>query len=576
MLLHAGAETDRAATDGTGRAPLHLAAEVGATKCARLLLAAGADPVVVDAAHRSPLDYAHNDTVRTLLMHELLTRRLQADHIAPSPSATAAALAGGRSRVHGQSGMVLPAQVRSRGPVRELTFYSENDRTAAASARADTDGGEGGEGGGAGGAGGAPTLRFEASFTMLGLTLIDEEPAEVMHLALQRLIIRGSRTPSDLSIELKIGRLQIDSCVPITALPVLLSPKHDDEDDTGESVHFSLSLDPRWEPALYVNYVGAALQPLCLELEQNTVTRLLRLLRTVETEWARVDDEQAQLREAAAGGAGGCGGPAGGGAAGGDDAADDDLAVWSSVDEVASASYIRELHLEPVVLTATVSIAALCDEPHLQEFHPTQSLRSQFVKQLTSLHNVTLSLDAVEFLECAEDVGSIVQRLQGKYAMEVLQQLHKLVGSLDLLGNPAALFADVRGGVKTFFREPNRDALHSPNAFVKGVAEGVVERTGGLVGGVIGGGASAGASIFSAGFKIGVIGFSNMSGDAQYARRRQLAAQRKATGVKQGLRMGTEALRDGVTSGLYVHPHALPALAIALGSHIALPALATA
>ena len=104
----------------------------------------------------------------------------------------------------------------------------------------------------------------------------------------------------------------------------------------------------------------------------------------------------------------------------------------------------------------------------------------------------------------------------------------------------------MRGGVKTFFREPRRGALRSPSAFARGVARG----TGGLVGGVLGGGVSAGASIFSAGFKIAVIGSANLSGDSQYARRRQLAAQHRATGVRQGLKMGAEALQDGFKSGL--------------------------
>ena len=58
-------------------------------------------------------------------------------------------------------------------------------------------------------------------------------------------------------------------------------------------------------------------------------------------------------------------------------------------------------------------------------------------------------------------------------------------------------------------------------------------------------------ALFSHGFKIAAaqIG-TNLSFDAQYARRRQLAAQQKAQNAKQGIRMGAEALRDGLTSGL--------------------------
>ena len=133
-----------------------------------------------------------------------------------------------------------------------------------------------------------------------------------------------------------------------------------------------------------------------------------------------------------------------------------------------------------------------------------------------------------------------------KYVQEVVLQLHKLLGSLDLIGNPAALFSDVRGGFRTFFREPRRGALRSPSAFARGIARG----TAGLAGG-IGGGVVAGVStMFSAGFKVSGLLAMNMSGDASYTHRRQLAAQQKAMGVREGFTMGAEALRDGFSSGM--------------------------
>jgi hypothetical protein len=53
--------------------------------------------------------------------------------------------------------------------------------------------------------------------------------------------------------------------------------------------------------------------------------------------------------------------------------------------------YLVELHFEPVVLHVNISIQALCDEPDLQEFHPTNKL-SGAVRQL---QDVTLLLEGV-------------------------------------------------------------------------------------------------------------------------------------------------------------------------------------
>ena len=560
MLLQAGAEVNRVARDGTGRRALHVAAAVGASRCARLLLESRADPVLADEEHRLPLDYCRerDQNVRALLMRELLrVRSSEVNTTSATPAGSAQSSA---------PALVLSASVHSRGPVKELLFDEASQVASNETARVPHPMGRGGSGGSdlgdsggleAGSAVPTPTFRLEASFATLGLTLVDEEPAEVVRLALQNLIMRSSRTSRDHSVELKVGHLQVDACVSQTRHPVMLSPtlsQSMEDSENSECLHISLSQDLRWAPVPYINYVGAALQPLRLEIEQNTVARLVRMLSTIEAEWKRTDEAQAAIQARAAA----AGAPAPTAAASSSSAGDDagllddaargggegdavEMEEWSVValESESVVLHIREMHLEPVRLTATISIAPICDEHHMQEFHPTNSMRSGLLKQLTSLQNVSLTLDAVEFTECAEEFRSLVQRLQWKYSMEIIQQLHKLVGSLDLLGNPAALFADVRGGVKTFFREPQRGTL-----------KGVVKGTGGLVGGVLGGGVSAATSMFSAGFRVNVIALSNLSGDAQYAHRRQLAQQQKALSMKQGLRMGAEAMRDGVASGL--------------------------
>ena len=57
-----------------------------------------------------------------------------------------------------------------------------------------------------------------------------------------------------------------------------IPPSHAADEALGdpECAHISISIDPRWGGVgglPYLNYVGAALQPLRLDVEQNTVTR---------------------------------------------------------------------------------------------------------------------------------------------------------------------------------------------------------------------------------------------------------------------------------------------------------------
>lgn len=71
VLLSAGADPNRKARDGSGRAPLHVAAEVGQPRCVRLLLGARADASNRDGAQRLPFDYCRDDATRALLMRVL-------------------------------------------------------------------------------------------------------------------------------------------------------------------------------------------------------------------------------------------------------------------------------------------------------------------------------------------------------------------------------------------------------------------------------------------------------------------------------------------------------------------------
>ena len=161
MLLKASADPNRAARDGSGRLPLHFAAEAAHPRCVRLLLAARADVGAHDEAHRLPLDYCQpgDDTTRALLMRCLLDA--PASHTGKgAPKTARTKLIGGKLApdTAPEPARHLQPRLFSHGPVRELIFEPH-------SARAD----------GFGGAGrsttdsDAPTLKLFASFQKLGV-----------------------------------------------------------------------------------------------------------------------------------------------------------------------------------------------------------------------------------------------------------------------------------------------------------------------------------------------------------------------------------------------------------------------
>ena len=312
-LLAAGASANLSMRDGSGRRPLHISASLGASRCARLLLSSGADVLLADERQRLPLDYCRSDDkfVRALLMRALLTKGLSSGRRRSQTVGVAATAADGDAHP-----AAISAWVISDGPIKELRLVdkssvevAEHVATLSASRRTRSGATRAGrrraskvaKAAGGGWVGGAATssgaqdtvargqVRVEAIFSSLGLTLIDSEPSEVVRLCMQNLIVRASASRTEHAAELKIGHLQVDSCVRHTRFQVMLTPQPASPEDAenAEVVHMIVSHDPRWLPTRVFHYIGAQLAPLRLDIEQNTVTRLLRFASQLSIEWEK-------------------------------------------------------------------------------------------------------------------------------------------------------------------------------------------------------------------------------------------------------------------------------------------------
>ena len=132
----------------------------------------------------------------------------------------------------------------------------------------------------------------------VGLSLIDEEPLEVLHLALMDLEVRASSSSKDSSLELLCHHLQVDACVPttrfevlLTPVPMPLAPNPDGSLPIYPTVHVSLSHDPRWAPVVYLRQVEAAIQP----LQRDHIAKLEAVTAAQEVEKSALEEQKAEL-----------------------------------------------------------------------------------------------------------------------------------------------------------------------------------------------------------------------------------------------------------------------------------------
>ena len=80
-------------------------------------------------------------------------------------------------------------------------------------------------------------------------------------------------------------------------------------------------------------------------------------------------------------------------------------------------------------------------------------------------------------------VSDLITIISNAYITQGITQIYKILGSLDIIGNPVKLVRNVGGGFYDFVNEPRKGFRHGPKEFGKGLARGF----GGLISGIFGG-----------------------------------------------------------------------------------------
>ena len=122
------------------------------------------------------------------------------------------------------------------------------------------------------------------------------------------------------------------------------------------------------------------------------------------------------------------------------------------------------------------------------------------------------------------------------------KNIAKIVGSLDIIGNPVSLFSNVGNGVVQFFEKPVEGFVRGPVEGFVGIASG----SGSLV-------KNTAAGAFNTVSKVTsslASGLTSLSMDEKYLRQRNLARKNKPQHVFDGLGKGVQSLGRGIYSGV--------------------------
>jgi vacuolar protein sorting-associated protein 13A/C len=105
------------------------------------------------------------------------------------------------------------------------------------------------------------------------------------------------------------------------------------------------------------------------------------------------------------------------------------------------------------------------------------------VATLSNISDAPIYFSEIIMKNAYTPANSLIKAMQKKYIRQAIFQVYRILGSIDLIGNPIGLIDKLGSGVFEFFNEPRKGLLKGPKEFVKGLGKGVRSLVTSIVGG---------------------------------------------------------------------------------------------
>jgi vacuolar protein sorting-associated protein 13A/C len=89
-------------------------------------------------------------------------------------------------------------------------------------------------------------------------------------------------------------------------------------------------------------------------------------------------------------------------------------------------------------------------------------LFDMFTMTIGNIHNAPIKLNALIMENARVSVSVLSQRMMRHYGEAFVYQIHKVLGSADVIGNPVGLFNTLSSGVAELFYEPYQGVIMNP------------------------------------------------------------------------------------------------------------------
>jgi len=383
-------------------------------------------------------------------------------------------------------------------------------------------------------------MKFNLVLFGIGLSVIDECPEELIYLSLSQLSVSYGMNFSETSVEVKIGRLQIDNQIFCTPYPIVLYPTLTPlEGDKGFEpfLHFCAvkSNLKEHQGVDYFRYMGFKMAKIETQVDEIFLLKALSFVIEITTFLS----EQ---------------GPKG--------TADDFVMARDAfLEKQLVYSYYSQQEREKRVggevndamiyaewfqINAMIIYISFLSTPWRERTQGADAnvveLMVHYLGSFSNLEKAPVKLNALILQRPFCPMSSLQSTITQHYIRQGLTEWYKIIGSAAVLGSPVTLIDQLGSGVYDFFHEPAQGFVAGPEAFGKGLAKGTTSLLKNTLTGVFGSASKFTDAVSGGLVKVGM--------DDDWERERRVKALKKPKHLGQGLQQGVVGLSEGVFYGV--------------------------
>ncbi|KAL1915167.1 uncharacterized protein VTP21DRAFT_7648 [Calcarisporiella thermophila] len=268
----------------------------------------------------------------------------------------------------------------------------------------------------------------------IGISLINKSPQELLYATLRDVEIKYDDSTLYQSINLVIRWIQIDNQLFGGLYPILLYPsivpQSGRESESHPTLHGALiRVKDESHGVMYLKYCSVLLQEISFEMDEDFLFALVDFTKLDIPGWnvepAKLCDENMEIPEPKL--------------------AEGDVQL-----------YFEVLHIQPIKLnisfvrTERINVTEGVTTSH----NPVMFFLNVLTMAIGNINDAPIRLDSLIVENVRVTAPVLFDRIRRHYGQEFFTQVHKIIGSADLLGNPVGLFNNVSSGVAAMFYEP--------------------------------------------------------------------------------------------------------------------------